>query len=94
MPNPPRYHMIVDVERCTGCHACAVACKVENDVPLARVYAVLLESGIRNTDRPIAVTSGLVRPSALGPRDEFKKFIDNNRAFAARVANETGMQPQ
>lgn len=34
MPNPPRYGMIVDVERCTGCHACAVACKVENDVPL------------------------------------------------------------
>jgi tripartite-type tricarboxylate transporter receptor subunit TctC len=31
---------------------------------------------------------------ALGPRDEFKKFIDNNRAFAARVAKETGLQPQ
>ena len=31
---------------------------------------------------------------ALGPRDEFAKFIDNNRAFAARVARETGLQPQ
>ena len=31
---------------------------------------------------------------ATGPRDEFIKFIDNNRAFAARVAKETGMQPQ
>ena len=29
-----------------------------------------------------------------GPRDEFIKFIANNRAFAARVAKETGMQPQ
>jgi len=31
---------------------------------------------------------------ALGSRGEFIKFIDNNRAFAARVAKETGMQPQ
>lgn len=31
---PPRYGMAVDLERCTGCHACSVACKVENDVPL------------------------------------------------------------
>ncbi len=31
---------------------------------------------------------------ATGPREEFKKFIADNRAFAARVARETGMQPQ
>jgi tripartite-type tricarboxylate transporter receptor subunit TctC len=31
---------------------------------------------------------------AVGPRDEFARFIANNRAFAARVAKETGMQPQ
>ncbi|MFN3651883.1 MAG: 4Fe-4S dicluster domain-containing protein [Armatimonadota bacterium] len=30
----PRWGMVLDVERCTGCHACSVACKVENDVPL------------------------------------------------------------
>lgn len=28
------YVMAFDLERCTGCHACSVACKVENDVPL------------------------------------------------------------
>ena len=31
---------------------------------------------------------------AIGPRDEFIKFIANNRAFAARVAKEAGIKPQ
>lgn len=30
----PHYVMAFDLERCTGCHACSVACKVENEVPL------------------------------------------------------------
>lgn len=30
---------------------------------------------------------------ATGPRDEFAKFIDANRAFAARVAKEAGIKP-
>lgn len=29
-----RYGWIVDTRRCFGCHACEVACKAENDVPL------------------------------------------------------------
>jgi tetrathionate reductase subunit B len=32
----PVYKMALDVERCIGCHACSVACKVENNVPLGR----------------------------------------------------------
>jgi tetrathionate reductase subunit B len=32
----PRWKMALDVERCIGCHACSVACKVENKVPLGR----------------------------------------------------------
>ncbi|MCG7371619.1 4Fe-4S dicluster domain-containing protein [Pseudomonas luteola] len=30
----PQWRMAIDLERCIGCHACSVACKVENQVEL------------------------------------------------------------
>src|SRR3989338_1416314 len=30
----PHYGMLIDLTRCTGCKACEVACKSENNVPL------------------------------------------------------------
>ncbi|KKL56914.1 hypothetical protein LCGC14_2240640 [marine sediment metagenome] len=30
----PRFGMVIDLRRCTSCHACSVACKSEFDVPL------------------------------------------------------------
>jgi len=34
-----RYGMVIDVDRCNGCGACALACAVENNVPPARPSA-------------------------------------------------------
>lgn len=44
---PKRYAMVVDLNKCTGCHTCTVACKVENEVPPAvwRTWVKVLEKG-------------------------------------------------
>ncbi|MEA5025795.1 tetrathionate reductase beta subunit [Desulfitobacterium sp. LBE] len=42
-----RYAMVIDLRRCVGCHACQVACKSENNVPLGvfRNWVDELETG-------------------------------------------------
>jgi tetrathionate reductase subunit B len=43
----PRYGMLIDLRRCTGCHGCSVACKAEFDVPLGatRSWVEYVEKG-------------------------------------------------
>jgi len=36
----PRWGLVVDLDRCTGCEACVVACKHENNVPFSDPDAV------------------------------------------------------
>ncbi len=42
-----RYGFVIDQSRCIGCHACTVACKSENDVPLGefRTWVKYVEKG-------------------------------------------------
>lgn len=40
-----RYTLVVNVDRCIGCHACEMACKVENDVALGSYWNRVLQVG-------------------------------------------------
>ena len=46
------YAMVIDQERCIGCHACYVACKEENNVPLGSAWKRVLTEGGENIDEP------------------------------------------
>ena len=38
----PRYGMVIDLNRCMGCHACAMACKAQNATPLHVFWSKVL----------------------------------------------------
>ncbi|HEX5504569.1 MAG TPA: 4Fe-4S ferredoxin, partial [Thermomicrobiales bacterium] len=42
------YAFLIDQRTCIGCHACSVACKSENEVPLGvnRTWVKYVETGV------------------------------------------------
>ena len=49
-----QYAMVVEVDRCIGCHGCQVACKFENDVALGtgqanfpEIFKAAQETGVK-----------------------------------------------
>ncbi|HHW06766.1 MAG TPA: 4Fe-4S dicluster domain-containing protein [Clostridia bacterium] len=41
----PRYAMVIDTRRCTGCHSCTVACKIHNELPVDVIYNPVVTKG-------------------------------------------------
>jgi len=50
-----RYGWVVDTRRCFGCHACEVACKAENDVPLG---SYIRQTIYHEAPRPAGIAVG------------------------------------
>jgi Fe-S-cluster-containing dehydrogenase component/formate-dependent nitrite reductase membrane component NrfD len=54
----PSYGFVIDQRKCIGCHACTVACKMENEVPVGafRTWVKYIEKGaFPNTRRHFSV---------------------------------------
>lgn len=51
-----QYGMVIDLEKCIGCHACAVACKAEWDVPTDQGRNWVKRLGPSNTPHGLAST--------------------------------------
>ncbi|HBW38487.1 sulfate reduction electron transfer complex DsrMKJOP subunit DsrO [Desulfosporosinus sp. BICA1-9] len=47
-----KYGMVIDLKRCVGCHTCAVACKLENNVPLGMFWNRIETIGGPHMDTP------------------------------------------
>lgn len=92
-----RYAMLIDLRKCIGCNACALACKSENDVPLGvwRSWVKRIEKGkyphakefflpivCNNCENPICVTVCPVWASYKRP--DGIVYIDPHRCIGCR----------
>ena len=48
------YGLVIDLERCIGCHACTIACRVENDMEVGSGISVKTVGG-PHPDTPAGV---------------------------------------
>ncbi|HEX16142.1 MAG TPA: 4Fe-4S dicluster domain-containing protein [Deltaproteobacteria bacterium] len=92
-----RYAMLIDLERCIGCHTCSVACKQEHQVPIGvwRTWVKVVEKGrfpavsvsflplmCNHCERPPCVTVCPVK--ATWKREDGIVVIDPHRCIGCR----------
>ncbi|MBW6517955.1 MAG: 4Fe-4S dicluster domain-containing protein [ANME-2 cluster archaeon] len=93
-----KYAMVIDLRKCIGCHACSIACKQENEVPLKhyRSWVKKIEKGTypnvktfnlprlcNHCDRPPCVLVCPVRASFI--REDGVTLIDFNRCMGCKA---------
>ncbi len=67
-----KYGWIVDTRRCFGCHACEVACKAENDVPLGNF---IRQTVYHDTQRPKPAPAAAAAPPAAHSRGALARIM-------------------
>ncbi|HEY8695143.1 MAG TPA: 4Fe-4S dicluster domain-containing protein, partial [Chloroflexota bacterium] len=91
------YGFVIDQRKCIGCHACTVACKAENDVPVGvfRTWVKYIEKGeFPNTRRHFSVMRcnhcdnapcvAICPTRALYTRDDGIVDFDNRRCIGCK----------
>jgi tetrathionate reductase subunit B len=92
-----RWGMVIDLRRCIGCHSCAVACKLENQVPLGvfRTWVKIVEKGVypnvrrmflpmncNNCEKPVCVAVCPVK--ATYQREDGIVLVDPHRCIGCQ----------
>lgn len=88
-----QYGMIIDLNRCVGCHACTIACKAEWDVPVDKERNWVKRLGPANTPEGLASTyyPGLCNhcnePSCVPvcPADTIEKIFTDKKTGATKT---------
>jgi len=92
-----RYAMVIDLEKCVGCHTCEITCKLENKVPVS-VWRMWVKEGVKgkypnvnrvflpvmcnHCENPTCVTVCPVKASIK--RDDGIVIVDPHRCIGCR----------
>jgi len=88
-----QYGMIIDLEKCIGCHACAVACKAEWEVPadkgrnwVKRLGPTATNEGLASTYYP-GLCNHCDQPACVAacPADRLEREFKDAKSGAAKV---------